>query len=199
MNSNHWAGILLLLMVVSGFVFSRKPVNYYRLTPEEMLAEALSKKDVMTPDSIRKILKKGEASLQLVDLRTPMEYISGHIDDAVNIPLPDLLEKKYASLLQQKDKRVVLYAGNEVVACAPWMLLKQLGYPNVKVMLGGFDYYITGKKMPRIMAGKCYDEFPKYDYAKYFKGNTQISRPQKSAPKVVVPRRKKKVTPSGGC
>ncbi len=198
LNANHWAGILLLLMVIPGFIFSKKPVAYYKLTPQEMLAEAMSKKDVLTPDSIRDIIKKGDPSLLLVDLRPPKDYIIGHIDDAVNIPLPDILEKKYNSVLHQKDKQVVLYADDEVKACAPWMLLKQLGYQKVKVMLGGYDYYITGKIMPPIVAGKCFDEYPKYDYASYFKGNVPVSQP-KVASKLVVPRRKKVAAPSGGC
>ncbi|MCD6200575.1 MAG: hypothetical protein J7K46_02070 [Bacteroidales bacterium] len=199
LNSNHWAGILLLLMVIPGFIFSKKPVVYYKLTPQEMLTEAMAKKDVLTPDNIRDIIKKGEPLLVLVDLRPPKDYIIGHIDDAVNIPLPDLLEKKYVSFLHQKDKEVVLYADDEVKACAPWMLLKQLGYQHVKVMLGGYNYYITGKKMPPVVAGKCFDEYPKYDYASYFKENIRISQPPKVASKLVVPKRKKVATPSGGC
>ncbi len=199
LNANHWAGILLLLLVISGFIFPNKPADYYKLSAKEMLRIALAKEDVVTPDSIRSMIEKGEDSFTLVDLRTPMDYVNGHIDDAVNIPLPDLLEKGNQKFLKNQGKTIVLYADDEVKGCAPWMLLKQLGYKNVKVMLGGYNYYITGKKMPKEIAGKCYDEQPRYNYVSYFKGNNSITQPKKTLLKPVVPRRKKKPTASGGC
>jgi len=199
LNSNHWAAILLLLMVVPGFIFSHRPLQYYPVSEEEILQEVLSMKDVITPDEVRTAVKQGNASLLLVDLRSPEEFIVGHIGDAVNIPTHDILSSEAKELFKDNTKTVVLYGGNEVEGCGPWMLLRQLGYKNVKVMLGGYDLYVTGKKVPKAKDGECYDEQPRYDYASYFKGNKAVSQPKKAVPKVVVPRRKKKVTASGGC
>ncbi len=36
---------------------------------------------------------------------------------------------------------VILIAETQSEANGPWMLLKQLGYNNLKVMLGGWNYY----------------------------------------------------------
>ncbi len=199
MNSNHWAAILLLLLVVPGFIFSHKPLKYYPVSEEEMLREVLSMKDVITPDEVRAAVKRGDASVVLVDVRSPAAYIVGHIGDAVNIPTHYLLEAEAKKILEDDTKTVVLYGGNEVEGCGPWMLLRQLGYENVKVMLGGYDFYVTGKPMPQPAKGVCYDEQPRYDYASFFKGNKAFSQPKKNIPKVVVPRRKKKVEASGGC
>ena len=36
---------------------------------------------------------------------------------------------------------IVLYGNIQTDANGPWMMLKQLGYTDVKVMLGGYNYY----------------------------------------------------------
>ncbi len=199
LNSNHWAALLLLLLVVPGFIFSHKPLAYYPVSEQEILEIVLSMKDAVTPGEVRTALQRGDASIVLIDLRSPAEYIIGHLKGAVNIPLFDLLEKKNLEMLADTSRTFVFYGGDEVQGCGPWMLLRQLGYKNVKVMLGGYDFYVTGKPMPKEVEGKCFDEHPRYDYASYFKGNKGISPSRKAPPKVVVPRRKKKVTASGGC
>ncbi len=199
MNSNHWAALLLLLLVVPGFIFSHRPLQYYPVSEQEILEEVLAMKDALTPGEVRKALRSGDPSVVLVDLRTPAEYVIGHLGGAVNIPVFDLLQKENLKMFGDTTKTFVLYADNEVNGCGPWMLLRQLGYDNVKVMLGGYDFYITGKPMPKEIEGKCYDEHPRYDYASFFKGNRADVQPKKTPPKVVIPRNKKKVTVSGGC
>ncbi len=199
MNSNHWAAVLLLLIVVPGFIFSHRSLEYYPVSAEEILQEVLAMQDVVMPEEVRAALKTGASSYVLVDLRSPDEYLAGHIDHAMNVPVHDLLGKDVLSMLDDQTRTFVLYAGDEVEGCGPWMLLRQLGYKNIKVMLGGYDLYVTGEKVPDVRDGKCYDEQPRYDYASYFKGNKAVSQPKKAVPKVVVPRRKKKVTASGGC
>ena len=199
LNSNHWAALLLLLLVVPGFIFSHKPLEYYPVSEQEILEVVLSMKDAVTPGEVRTALQSGDASVVLIDVRSPAEYIIGHLKGAVNIPLFDLLEKKNLEMLADTSRTFVFYGGDEVQGCGPWMLLRQLGYKNVKVMLGGYDFYVTGKPMPKEVEGKCFDEHPRYDYASYFKGNKAVSPSRKAPPKVVVPRRKKKVTASGGC
>ena len=199
LNSNHWAALLLLLLVVPGFIFSHRPLQYYPVCEQEMLEEILLMKDALTPDEVREILRSGDPSVVLIDLRTPDKYVVGHLEQAVNIPLFDLLQSENLALFGDTSKTFVLYADDEVNGCGPWMLLRQLGYDNVKVMLGGYDFYVSGKAMPKEVEGKCYDEHPRYDYASFFKGNKSVTQPKKAPPKVVVPRRKKKVTVSGGC
>ncbi len=200
LNSNHWAAILLLMLVIPGFLFSGRPMRYYPVSAGEMLQEVLDMKDVITPGQVREIVRKGDPGYVLLDVRTPEDYIVGHIRGAVNVPMHDLLGKENLSRLKEEaGKTFIIYSDDEVNGCGPWMLLRQLGYENVKVMLGGYDFYVTGKPLPSEVEGKCYDEHPRYDYAKFFKQGGQMNLPEKKAPKIVVPRRKKKVVASGGC
>ena len=200
LNSNHWAAILLLLLVIPGLLLSRRPKEHYALTAQEILQEILAMHQTVTPDQVREHVKQGDTDWILIDVRTPEEYIVKHIKGAVNVPMHELLGEKMLELLKDTTRTFVIYADDEVKGCGPWMLLRQMGYSNVRVMLGGFEYYLTGKPFPSVEAGQCYDEQPRYDYAKYFKGGGgQTSPAKKKTPKEVVPKRKKRVVASGGC
>ena len=85
------------------------------------------------------------------------------------------------------------------------MILKQLGYNNFKVLLGGYHYFTTGPldiyDMPDVPAYLV--EEPAYDYLGIMEtmgsmsGNSNASSDQ---PEVVIPARKKKSSAvEGGC
>ncbi len=76
----------------------------------------------------------------LVDVREPAEYQSGHIPNAINIPLrtlPDNLDKIV------RDRPVVLYCSTGYRSAMGVMTLHLLGYDNVQ----GFPPSFAGWKM----------------------------------------------------
>lgn len=194
----YWILFFAFIMII-GFLTMKRPEITYKLSAEEMLEEVLKLEDALTPDDVRMFLELQDSSKQLVDLRAPDQYIIGHIDHALNIPLQDILDESARKIFSDTSKTFILYAGDQVTACAPWMLLEQVGFQNIKVMLGGYDYYLSGEYMPEVAAGQCYDEVPKYNYADYFKGAVPVQATESTLPKVVVPRKKKKAVISGGC
>jgi len=98
------------------------PRNYYTITNTEAL---------------KSIVKSDNASL--IDVRQPSEYTSGHIPNAINIPLQTLI----ANLDKiPKDRPVVLYCTTGYRTAMGVMTLQMLGYPNVR----GFPPSIQGWK-----------------------------------------------------
>lgn len=77
-------------------------------------------------DELERLVKKKEA--QLIDVREPLEYISGHILNAINIPLRDLAKKqdKIAT-----DRPVILYCSVGYRTAIGLATLHLLGYDNV--------------------------------------------------------------------
>ena len=72
------------------------------------------------------------------------KYGRGHIPGAENISSIDLLKEENIERFEQLKKdgmTVVVYADNQLDANGPWMVLRQLGYDNVKILLGGYNYY----------------------------------------------------------
>jgi rhodanese-related sulfurtransferase len=82
------------------------------------------------------------AGKQFVDIRPSDLYALGHIQNAINLPLRQLLDGESISTLKKflaGGKDVVLYGSDELQATAPWLLLQQLGYKNVFLLRGGMS------------------------------------------------------------
>lgn len=138
----------------------------YALSIDETLEAYLHKQDILSVEKLANILLcKHENVYQLIDLRTPPEYIKSHIDGAINIPAKNILDMEYYELLNQDEKINVLYCRDQSQAINIYMILKQLGFENIKVALGGYDYineYILAQY--GIKSGDYSDEKPKYDF-----------------------------------
>ncbi|SHJ74232.1 rhodanese-like domain-containing protein [Pseudozobellia thermophila] len=76
----------------------------------------------------------------LLDVRTPREYNSGHIDEAINI---DWLGKGFIEKAQalDKDKPVFVYCKKGGRSAEAARVLDSLGFKKVVDLKGGYDAY----------------------------------------------------------
>jgi len=83
---------------------------------------------------------KAKKPWQIIDVREPSEFASGHIPGAVNIPLG-----KLATSLNQipKDKDVILVDLNATRSYTAWQQLKDKGYDpqHLKLLVGGMEQW----------------------------------------------------------
>ncbi len=70
------------------------------------------------------------AGALVVDVRTPQEYASGHIQGALNIPY-DQIADRLNELGEKKDRPIVLYCRSGRRAGIALATLRRLGYTNV--------------------------------------------------------------------
>lgn len=73
----------------------------------------------------------------LLDVRTPQEYASGHLDGAINIPHDQILAR-LSEIEQYKDSSVVLYCKVGGRASQAQAVLIRSGFSNV-INAGGYD------------------------------------------------------------
>jgi rhodanese-related sulfurtransferase len=201
------AFLVILLILIIGYVLIMPADVEYDLSSEEMLEAALLKEYEAYPEDVAYIADTEDKSYFIVDIRDPHSYQNGHVKTAVNIPLHDLLEKDNIKLFDQLARdsvTVILYGHKQLDANGGWMLLRQLGYSNIEVMLGGYDYYSTSSldlyDLPDIPEYMVEEQM--YDYAgimeKMSGGGFEASTPD--SPELVVPvRKKKKSVVEGGC
>lgn len=125
------AATLFILVVLIGVLSYKRPKNLYSFNTVETLekigSEALfvSLNDITNPDYI------------LIDVRKNYDYDRGHLENAININSSAILDDESINVfkeLQDTNKTVVLYAKNPEEAIAPYMILYQLGYTNLKVL-----------------------------------------------------------------
>jgi rhodanese-related sulfurtransferase len=115
----------------------------------------------MFPDEVIDIVANQDKNYLLVDLRSEYDYIKDHFDGAVNIPKNMILEKENLKVLNkaaQDSLTVILYGETQLDANGPWMILRQLGYSNLKVMLGGYSIAGNPEFDPNDMAAYLIEE-----------------------------------------
>ncbi len=79
---------------------------------------------------------KQNPHLQIIDVREPMEFRSGHIPGAKSIPLGQL-QTRYNEIDENKEAVVVcLSGGRSSAAC---QFLQQVGFKNIANLLGGMS------------------------------------------------------------
>ena len=157
----------------------------------------------VTPEEAMEFMNDSTAAV-MIDIRSIYDYERAHLEYAYNIPAPRLLDDTYKNQFDSwlaDSTLVVLYGQDELEANAPWMLLYQLGYTNVRVLMGGMGY-IDKFYEDRLEEGETFMvEDPRYDYAAIIaagSANNQTSVDPIGKKEVVI-RKKQKKASEGGC
>ncbi len=197
------AAIGFVIIIVLGIVFMSEPEKKYVISSEQMLEEALKREDVIRPEKFTDIYYNNDSLFRFVDLRSPYEFSKGHIRGAINIPLNKILLNEYEPFLNQDKKINILYYSDECGACGPWLIFKQLGFKNNRILQGGYDYvkkYIIDQYAP--MTGDYRNEKAKYDFAKVISNTAGVSSNTSSkskSPKKITVKKVKVEEEEGGC
>jgi rhodanese-related sulfurtransferase len=161
---------LALFIIPLGLVIAAVPQNTtkpYKLTADQLLGEANTRTQYVTPDAVADMIVNKDPSFQLIDVRSQEEFEKFSLPGAMNIPLTDLLSDKYIDIFNQDVKMNVFYSNGTVTANEAWMLTRQLGYSNIFVLEGGLNYWFDTILNPQKPASTSPDEeFAKYDFRK---------------------------------
>lgn len=136
------ASAIFIALIVIGFLTFHKPLYKYALTPEQALVGLSLPESTIDSIEIREIINSEKKNAVLVDVRNIQDYVSGHINGAINIPLIDILkEQNYSHLrdLDQDQVNIIIYGKDHLQANGAFMLLKQLGFKNMKFIASEFD------------------------------------------------------------
>ena len=89
---------------------------------------------IITQEDLLKKLESGETPL-ILDVRTPGEYRSGHVPQAINIPHNELASR-LAELAGAKDREVVTYCERGPRAGFAESVLQEAGFSAVRHLVG---------------------------------------------------------------
>lgn len=193
-----------------GLIIAAVPQNKtkpYKLTAEQLLSEANTRTQFVSPDVVADMIIKKDPTIRLIDVRSQDEFEKYSLPGAINIPVTDLLSDEYTDILHQDIKMNIFYSNGSLTANEAWMITRQLGYTNNFVLEGGLNYWFEAILNPEKPASTFSDEeFAKYDFRKSAGqalggGLTVQSAPEQSAVStlpVIKPKPKKKRA-AGGC
>jgi rhodanese-related sulfurtransferase len=200
------ATILVAIILVIGLVTIRKPEISFTRSIDETVRLVNESGDIILPEEISNIMNAGSGSFLLVDTRNPVTYQKSHIDLAINIPAQDILKAdnlKAFSKLSKKKGTIIIYGKDRLEANGVWMILKQLGFDNIRVLEGGYDGF-TGsqsKVYGEISVTANKSETPLYNYNEILNSfGAAVTSPDASKQEPVrVVKKEKKSAAEGGC
>lgn len=79
-----------------------------------------------------------DASILLIDVRSPQEYAESHLDKAINIPLYEL-EVEAKKTLTDKGRTLIVYCQSGNRSKHAMEILERIGYQNVYELKDGLD------------------------------------------------------------
>lgn len=207
-NRVFLAALLLLLVIIVILLSLSEPDVTYKLKVDQVSTLLKDTNNFVSPIVLYDELAGGNKNMVLVDIRSSDDYAKGHIGDAVNIPVRDLLSQSSLSFfkgLKKTSTKAVLYGEDQLQANGPWLLLKQVGFDHISILEGGYNFYKTLPLADSLVkaGNKDYQvELPGVDTTEFSKTAAAISSPKPEAPgkkaEKIIPV-KQKSTGGGGC
>jgi rhodanese-related sulfurtransferase len=139
------AAVIAIVVIGIGYLTMKKPTVVFKIDTNLAIGKVLDTTGLISPVTLSSALNNKAVDFAMIDLRNSDEYSKGHIGEAVNIPVRDLLKQNNLKKLKEltsKHPFVVLYGNDELQASSPALLLKQIGYDNLKVLQGGYTYFM---------------------------------------------------------
>ena len=206
---NPWRTLIavsvFIVILIIGFITMRKPLITYKSDLQESVEQLKQPDAYFYPWELDGFVKKETKSIVLFDIRDNFVFGQGHIPGAENISANDLTEEKNIERLEELNRMgitVVLYGEDQLQANGPWMLFRQAGFSNVKILLGGYQFYIQHKN--NLLATKDDNSFlmgnPEFDFAEMAAPeNGAVLNSATEKKPVEVRRREKTNVVAGGC
>jgi phage shock protein E len=88
------------------------------------------------------LLETNTKNVVIVDVRTPEEFQQGHVPNAINVPLSEIIENP-AILKSSKEKPIVLYCRSGYRAVKAAEALQKEGHQNLRHLEGDMQGWLT--------------------------------------------------------
>lgn len=196
--------LLFVIVIIVGLVTIYQPRFKYQLTPQETIDLVMWEDGYVFPYELEEVISGEVDTVILIDLRNNFEFSKGHIPGAENIGAVSLMNKENIKRLNKLKKDgicVLLYGENLIQANGPWMVFRQLGYDNVKALMGGYTYY----ELYKDNLGDSYADdgyligTADFDYADIASNVNAVEVDDSEKQTLNVSRRKKSTVVEGGC
>lgn len=192
------AATLFILAVIIGLLTYKRPKNIYAINTKDTLEKITSENYYITLEELK------SPDYVLIDIRNQYEFEKGHLENAINIYAAEILSEDNSKVfdeLKESKKTAVLYGNNPQEVNAPFLILYQLGYNNIK-LLAIENSYLQNKLISKnVVIEKSEADVTAFINESVKKSNTVETVKVVVAPpkKVITVEKKKKAAAEGGC
>ncbi len=192
------ATVLFILVVLIAVLTYKRPKHIYSINAQNTLEKIVSADYFVSLNDIN------NTEHFLIDIRNQFEFEKGHLENAVNIYAPEILNKQSSEIFDQLNedgKTVILYGTNLNEVVAPYLLLYQLGYNNLKIMTVEISYSQNKLVTKNVEIEKSVTDVNAFISESIKKAAVKPKPIIKKIPlkKVLPIKKKKKRAPEGGC
>ena len=210
MKTITWKQFGAFALILIGIILAFSPVengSVKKADAELIAKQIVDREDHINAEQLGQLIIDKDPDYLLIDVRKPQEYSNFHINSAVNIPLKELFKPEFITSLDPENF-LILYSNGGTHAAQAWVLLKQQGFSNMAVLLGGLNYWVDVYSNPTPPEGVHADsEIFRYQFLKsagpYLLGDGKVStgssEPEKPMPVKPLKRKKKKKSGDEGC
>lgn len=191
------AATLFILAVIIGLLTYKRPKNIYAINTKDTLEKITSENYYITLEELK------NPDYVLIDIRNQYEYEKGHLENAINIYAAEILSddnSKVFNELKESKKTAVLYGNNPQEVNAPFLILYQLGYDNIK-LLAIENSYLQNKLISKnTVIEKSEADITAFINESVKKATTvETVKAVEPPKKVITVQKKKKAEAEGGC
>lgn len=194
------ATTLFILIVLVALLAYKRPKLLYTLNTNHTLENLVSEDFFINLNDIN------NANYVLIDIRNQFEFEKGHLENAVNIPTAEILSEFNIDVfneLKEKNKTAILYGGNPNEVNAPFLVLYQLGYDNLKMLLVENSYLQNKLISKNVEIEKSVADVNAFIAASVKKAakvaKQKVVVRKKPKKKIITVKKKKKAPAEGGC
>lgn len=134
-----------LEFILNHYIFSLALAVVTYLLIQELFDAALKKHDSISP--MLAVAKMNDSDTLVIDVRDPHEFILGHIEQSVNMPLGKLPEE-LAKIADHKNKPVLISCQTGTRSASAGKILTKAGFEQVFVITGGMQAWENDYKLP---------------------------------------------------
>jgi hypothetical protein len=189
-------GTAVLLIALLAFTPDKNQIVQKRIAKAEQQKKCVFFE--VNADKLAFEISNNHYKINVIDVRSPQEFEAYHIPLAINIPLNEILDRKWERIFKQRIKPNYFYADNDTIVKKACLLAKHVGKSEnfiLREKAYEFREMFANPKPPAINAGK--DEFNTYHFrtkAAYDMNNLVESLKNINQPVVQKP-----VVIKGGC
>ncbi|MCA0133158.1 rhodanese-like domain-containing protein [Winogradskyella alexanderae] len=203
------AAVMTILVVIIALLSYKRPKHLYTTQPTDALAQILNTDYLLSQKDINL------TNQALIDLRSQFDFDKGHLENAINMYAPEILNDENSDVLtdlKEQGKTLVLYSNNPNEAIAPYMVLYQLGFDNIKILSVVNSYYQNKLITKDVTVENALADVNAFIQESIKKKEEAMKKAKDAAaktkyvaskpiiaPKIVVPKKKKKMPVEGGC
>ena len=191
------ATVLFILVVLIAVLSYKRPKHIYSINAQNTLEK------IESADYFVSLNEINNTENFLIDIRNQFEFEKGHLENAINIYAPEILNKQNSEIFDQfkeDDKTAILYGTNPNEVIAPYLLLYQLGNNNIKILAAEISYSQNKLITKYVEIEKSVADVNAFINESVKKAAVKPKPIIKKVPRKVLPiKKKKKRAPEGGC